>query len=51
MLQLDSEEWGDLPQYGTPEFVDYLDGMGMTLAQFKQLPVYKAAVKRGLIKE
>jgi len=35
------QSW-DLPfEFGTPEFKEWLKRMGMTLAQFKQLPAYK----------
>ncbi|MGD0397579.1 MAG: hypothetical protein ABSC04_01550 [Syntrophobacteraceae bacterium] len=41
----------DLPEWGTPEFDAYLKSTGMTLEEFKSLPVYKHAVRRGEIKE
>lgn len=41
----------DLPKYGSVEFFKYLNFVGMTLEHFKTLPVYKAAVRRGEIKE
>ena len=41
----------DLPEYGSKEFQKYLKFSGKTLEQFKKLPVYKMAVKKGVIKE
>ena len=41
----------DLPEWVTPEFDAYLKSTGMTLEEFKSLPVYKHAVRRGEIKE
>lgn len=39
----------DLPPYGSQEFKDYLKSVGMTLAHFKTLPVFKQAVANGTI--
>lgn len=39
-----------LPPYKSPEFMDFLKKSGWTLDQFKQLPIYKNAVRKGLIK-
>ena len=44
------QSW-DLPKYKSKEFMDWLKFSGMTLAQFKTLPVYKLAVQSGKIKE
>jgi len=41
----------DLPKYKSKKFMDWLKFSGMTLTQFKKLPVYKWAVKSGKIKE
>ena len=53
---LENEDWikagrWDLPPWGSEEFNAYLKSSGMTLEQFKTLPVYKHAVRRGEIKE
>ena len=45
-----SGHW-DLPEYGSDEFNDLLKFCGITLDEFKNLPVYKFAVKNGIIKE
>jgi hypothetical protein len=39
----------DLPPYKSKEFTSQLKFMGLTLAQFKKLAVYKNAVEQGLI--
>lgn len=36
-----------LPPYRSPEFMAYLKRSGMTLDRFRQLPVYRYAVRRG----
>jgi len=41
-------EW-NLPAYRTPEFHQYLSDKGITLTEFKKGPLYRMAVKRGLI--
>jgi len=41
----------DLPEYKSKEFMDWLKFSGMTLAQFKKLPVYKFNLANGTIKE
>lgn len=52
---LENADWSkqtwDLPKYKTKAFYDWLKFSGMTLTQFKKLPVYKWAVKAGKIKE
>jgi hypothetical protein len=49
---LDNADWlkttWDMPPYKSPEFMDLL--RPRTLAQFRTLPVYKHAVRKGLIK-
>lgn len=40
----------DLPPYKSNEFMTYLQSVGTSLDQFKELPVYKNAVARGLIR-
>jgi len=42
------QHW-DLPAYKSVEFMRSFESSGMTLEQFRALPVYKFAVKRGLI--
>jgi len=42
------QQW-NLPPYKSPEFNSGLVASGLTLDQFKKLPVYLSAVKRGLI--
>ncbi|KAF1085040.1 hypothetical protein SPSYN_01176 [Sporotomaculum syntrophicum] len=39
----------DLPAYKSEEFMDYLRISQMTLEDFRKLPVYKHAVRKGLI--
>jgi len=41
----------DLPKFGSDEFNQFLKDSNQTLEQFKKLPIYKWAVKRGEIKE
>jgi len=42
----------DLPfEYGSEEFYEWLEGNGMTLAEFKKLPVYTLALRSGSISE
>jgi len=52
---LENADWTkttwDLPKYKSKKFMDWLKFSGMTLTQFKKLPVYKWAVKSGKIKE
>ena len=52
---LDNADWTkqswDLPEYKSKEFMDWLKFSGMTLAQFKKLPVYKLNIANGNIKE
>jgi len=43
--------WGDLPPYKSPEFMTQLRALGISLEQFRTMPVYKMAVRRGLIKD
>ena len=38
-----------LPPYNSKEFMDYLKSAGMTIEEFRQLPIYKFAVKNGKI--
>ena len=38
-----------LPPYKSEEFMDYLESTGMTLEEFRQLPIYKFAVEQGKI--
>lgn len=40
-----------LPRYKSAEFYDWLAANGLTLAQFRVLPVYVFGVARGLIKD
>lgn len=51
----DTADWTkrtwDLPPYKSDEFMGLLRGIGMTLEEFRKLPVYKYAVERGLIKD
>jgi uncharacterized coiled-coil DUF342 family protein len=42
------QSW-DLPPYKSEEFMEYLKSTGKKLSDFKKLPVYKQAVKKGLI--
>lgn len=42
------QHW-DLPPYKSEEFMSFFARSGMTLEQFRKLPVYKFAVKRKLI--
>ena len=42
------QSW-DLPPYKSPEFLGLLERLGMTLEQFKELPVYHHAVRTGKI--
>ncbi len=42
------QSW-DLPPYKSKKFNDYLKTSGMTLDSFKRLPVYRSAVRKGLI--
>src|SRR5205823_5942086 len=39
----------DLPSYQTPAFLSFLRSSGQTLDEFRQLPVYRHAVRNGLI--
>jgi len=39
----------DLPPYKSERFMRQLAATGMTLEEFRRLPVYRWAVKRGLI--
>ena len=52
---LENADWSkrtwDLPEYKSDEFMDWLRFSGMTLEQFKKLPVYKWNLKAGNIKE
>lgn len=41
----------ELPEYKSEEFYDWLERNDMTLKEFKQLPVYKNAIREGLIEE
>jgi hypothetical protein len=53
--KLDNADWSkeswDLPEYKSEEFMRWLEAIGMTLDQFKKLPVYKNNIKNGNIKE
>lgn len=48
-----NEDWPkqrwDLPAYKSEKFFAHLRSVGLTLEEFKELPVYQFAVKRGLI--
>lgn len=44
------QSW-DLPKYKSKEFYDWLKFSGMTIEQFKKLPVYKLNLANGTIKE
>ena len=44
------QSW-DLPKYKSKEFMDWLKSSGMTLEQFRKLPVYKINLANGKIKE
>jgi hypothetical protein len=52
---LKSADWTkkswDLPPYKSDEFLEVLLSQGITLETFKKLPVYKEAVRAGLIKK
>jgi len=52
---LDNADWTkqgwDLPPYKSKAFMEQLKFMGMALADFKKLPVYKYAKAQGKIKE
>jgi len=52
---LENADWTkvtwDLPKYKSKEFMEWLEFSGMTLEQFKELPVYKANLESGTIKE
>lgn len=39
----------DLPAYKSDLFMEHIAMMGITLEEFRQLPVYKLAVENGLI--
>ncbi len=41
----------DLPPYGTEEFAAWLEQQGLSLATFQRLPIYRIAVKRGIIRD
>jgi len=41
----------DLPKYKSEEFFEVLKEIGMTLSQFKKLPVYKYNIEAGNIQE
>lgn len=53
--QIHNADWSkqswDLPPYKSKEFMEQLEMTGMTLEHFKTLPVYKNAIKNGLIQE
>ena len=40
-----------LPKYKSEEFMKMLEDEGMTLSEFRELPVYKSAIEKGLIEE
>ncbi|MGM0420749.1 MAG: hypothetical protein ACQEQG_07095 [Bacillota bacterium] len=44
------QSW-DLPPYRSEKFMKQLERMDMTLEQFRKLPVYRHAVRKGLIDE
>ncbi len=50
---LDNADWLKqtwlLPPYKSKEFNQHLASIGMTLAQFKKLPLYASAVGQGII--
>jgi len=52
---LENADWTkrswDLPKYKSEEFYSWLKFSGMTLEQFKKLPVYKWNLKTGNIQE
>ena len=57
IINIDSEDrysdwlkggW-DLPDYKSTEFMEWLNRTGVKLTKFRKLPVYKGAVKLGLI--
>jgi hypothetical protein len=48
---LTKRTWDLLPPYRSKEFMDYLKAKGMTIEDFKTLPVYIHALKHGIIKE
>jgi len=39
----------DLPRYRSKRFMGYLQAIGMSLEQFRRLPIYRMAVNSGLI--
>jgi hypothetical protein len=39
----------DLPPYKSPAFMDILARRGIGLAAFRQMPIYRQAVRRGKI--
>ena len=51
--QLHNADWTkqswDLPPYKSKEFMNQLERTNMSLEDFKKLPVYKHAVRNGLI--
>lgn len=51
--ELENEDWlrrsWRLPPYKSDEFMEVLTVMGISLAGFRKLPVYKSAVAKGLI--
>lgn len=53
--QIGNADWTktkwDLPKYKSKAFNDWLKFLGMTLTQFKKLPVYKFNLENGTIKE
>lgn len=59
MLNIDEDDnnadWAkmswDLPEYKSEEFMNFLKLIGMTLEEFRQLPVYKYNLAKRTIKE
>lgn len=52
---VDNADWTkqiwDLPKYKSKEFMSWLKRSGMTLKQFRRLPVYKFNLANGTIRE
>ena len=44
------QSW-NLPPYKSDKFYEWLEYSGITLEQFRDLPLYKNMVKKGLIKD
>jgi hypothetical protein len=50
-VDLTKRTWDLLPPYRSKEFMDYLKARGMTIEQFKTMPVYIHALRHGIITE